>query len=512
MTSPRCASAFLRIFHSLLTTSLFASLLFANAAYGTDVKTFGAKGDGIADDTASIQRAIDQTPDGQVTFPRGDYRITQPLIVQLDQTDRFSLDGLGGVGRIVMDGPGPAIRMIGNHEGTASPDSFKELTWQKERLPQISSLEIFGKHPEADGIELSGVMQPTLHAILIRETRHGIILRNRNRNLLIDACHIYNCSGVGVLFDNVNLHQSIILGSHISYCKQGGIKIVDGEIRNFQITGNDIEYNYDVEAEQSADILFDLTNGTVAEGTITGNTIQAKVSPGGANIRFIGPIDSPHPTPMSMWTIAGNIIGSQEVNIHLTRCRGMTVSANHIYSAQERTLKLEQCQNIVIGENSLDQSHNTGKGMDNGVTIKDSSHIILSSLILDDCAAGSETSGGAIEVFNSRNISIANCQITNPTYRGIWLEGSSSLQVVNNQITKANKDQQNLANGDDSGQGESIAKANDQFAASIEISKLTGPCIIKDNLISRGEKGAVLTAGSGDPEDSVIVKDNLELK
>ena len=36
---------------------------------------------------------------------------------------------------------------------------------------------------------------------------------------------------------------TIIAGSHISYCRLGGVRIQGGEIRNLQITGNDIEYN-----------------------------------------------------------------------------------------------------------------------------------------------------------------------------------------------------------------------------------------------------------------------------
>ena len=97
----------------------------------------------------------------------------------------------------------------------------------------------------------------------------------RNRNVLISDCHIYDCSGIGVFLDRVNLHQTNIVGSHISYCKQGGIKIIASEIRNLQISGNDIEYNFDLKAETSADVLFDCRQGTVREGTLVSNTIRS---------------------------------------------------------------------------------------------------------------------------------------------------------------------------------------------------------------------------------------------
>jgi hypothetical protein len=102
-----------------------------------------------------------------------------------------------------------------------------------------------------------------------------------------------------VHLEKLNLHQTIIADSHISYCRRGGIRIEDSEIRNLQITGNDIEYNNyrafqesfadaDAEAEPTAEIYVDVVNGSVREGTISSNTIQATYSSNGANIRFIG--------------------------------------------------------------------------------------------------------------------------------------------------------------------------------------------------------------------------------
>ncbi len=326
-------------------------------------------------------------------------------------------------------------------------------------------------------------MQPTLHAVLIRDVRNGIILTDNNRNLLIDACHIYNCSGIGVLFDRVNLHQSIIQGSHISYCKGGGIKIVDGEIRNFQITGNDIEYNYDPESDASADIWFDIRNGTVAEGTITSNTIQARESPGGANIRFIGPEQSAHRTPMGMWTISGNLIGSQEVNIRLVRCRGMAITGNHIYSGKQRSLVLENSENIVVGQNSLDQSHNTDRGFTNGITVRDCDGVLISGLVLDDSAAGSEQEGGALEVFASREVTITDCQIFEPHVRGIWAGQTRNLRISGNTIVQR--------------------KEPKRMLAAIEVSSPLGTSVVSDNLVGEGKNGRIVTEA-----DSVILLNN----
>src|SRR5437763_261383 len=48
------------------------------------VRDFGAKGDGVSDDTAAIQKALDAG--GVVRIPTGDYRITSTLTVGSDTT------------------------------------------------------------------------------------------------------------------------------------------------------------------------------------------------------------------------------------------------------------------------------------------------------------------------------------------------------------------------------------------------------------------------------------------
>jgi hypothetical protein len=266
----------------------------------SNVRNFGARGDGRSDDTAALQHAVEQTGDGLLEFPRGDFRIARTIEIKLDEHGPLGLAG-GGVGRVTMTGRGPAFRFVGTHTKNADPTSFAPGVWQKERLPLLQGLEIVGAHPEADGVEFLRVMQPTLIGLLIREVRHGVHLVERNRNLLLASCHVYNCRGVGVFFDQVNLHQAIVHGCHISYCKGGGIKVQGGEIRNLHITGNDIEYNFDPAATESADVWIDGGEGGVREGSIVSNTIQARVSPGGANVRFVGPADV---NKVSMWTVS----------------------------------------------------------------------------------------------------------------------------------------------------------------------------------------------------------------
>jgi polygalacturonase len=46
-----------------------------------DVKEFGAKGDGVTDDTAAVLSAVDAAVGGAVYFPAGTYKLSRQLVV-----------------------------------------------------------------------------------------------------------------------------------------------------------------------------------------------------------------------------------------------------------------------------------------------------------------------------------------------------------------------------------------------------------------------------------------------
>ncbi|MBN2137762.1 MAG: right-handed parallel beta-helix repeat-containing protein [Sedimentisphaerales bacterium] len=391
------------------------------------VKDFSAKGDGKADDTAAIEAAVKAA--GAVYFPAGDYRITRTIRIDLDAVGRTSLIGCGEA-TIVMAGPGPAFHFVGTHEATADPEGVRENVWRLQRMPLVSGIEILGAHAEAVGIRLEKTMQATLTNLLIRRCKIGVSLSGRNRNLLIDHCHIYHNTDIGIDFDRVNLHQVIVSNSHISYNRLAGIRLVGGEMRNFQIVGNDIEYNHDPKVEDCVDVLIDMRpeGSTFREGTIVGNTIQARPSPNGANIRFLG---GKNLCTGGLLAITGNLIGSQTHNVHLKDCRGVTVSGNSIYSAAGHSLWFEDSANIVASGNSIDWNPDfKTKQLIDGILIDRCKGMILSDTIIEDSFAGAEQSGGAVEIRDSSDVSVSSCQVLNFRFRGIALSGAVRCRVA----------------------------------------------------------------------------------
>lgn len=384
----------------------------------SNVRDFGAMGDGLADDTGAIEHALQDGGDGVLEFPRGEYRVTRTITFNMAKTGRIAIHGCGGAAKLVMHGPGPIFEFIGHHGGSADPNSFKPEVWQSERMPTVSQIEIEGKHAEADGIRFNGIMQPTLTGVLIRKVRNAVHVTQRCRNVLISHCHIYHNTGIGIWLDRVNLHQTNIVGNHISYNRLGGIRIEESEVRNLQITGNDIEYNNfrafnrpeDADVA-TAEIYIDCSRGgTVREGTISSNTIQATYSPNGANIRFIGGA-SEHSHLTGMWTISGNLIGSQETNIHLTLARGITIEGNYVYSGHHRNLLAEECQNLVIGANCF--GHNPDykdKELCTGIRLENCQNCTLTGLQIQDALAGEHTVAGVKPIQRNGLIELSHCE------------------------------------------------------------------------------------------------------
>ena len=391
------------------------------AAQPRTLKDFGVAGDGKTDDTRAIQQAVDEG--AELRFPRGRYLITRTIEARVDRTGPFSISGDGAT--IVMAGPGPALRIVGTHSGTADPATFKDGMLDRERAPMIDGLEIVGQHERADGIRIEGAMQATLTRLVIRNVNDGIVLMGRNRNVSISTCHIYNNRGAGILLDQLNLHQINITGAHVSYNRRGGIVARNSEIRNIQIAGCDIEANMSPGGPPTANVLFDTRAGSIREGAITGCTIQhGHDTKDGANIRFLGQ-RATNPLEVGNFAIADNALSDVAVNIHLRHARGVTIIGNTLWKGYQQNLLVEGSSNIVVGPNNFDRNPDYGApDSADSVMFTDSSESTISGLHSNGARADA-----AITLRRCRTINVNGCTILNSSGMGLLLDDVNRVRV-----------------------------------------------------------------------------------
>jgi hypothetical protein len=419
---------------------------------------FGAVGDGVADDTAALQHALD---DGGATLrlAAGTYRITRPLVIDLTRRGYSAVQGEHGTARLLMAGPGPALRIMGDHRGTAVPHSVTPQTWERERFPAICGLEIVGDHPEAVGIELRKTTKAVVSQVLVRRCRIGVHLVERNRDFMLADAHLYDNREYGLLFDQCNLHQAIVHGCHISWNTLAGIRAVGGETHNLQIVGNDIEYN-NLTADGrppdpqvlaahpgGAEILFECRTGRVSEVTISGNTIQATPQRGGANIRIMGADVGPPPAadaPREVWqgsaflvAVTGNVLGSQWRAVELAGVCRATFTGNTIYGATDHAVVATRSTGLVFSGNTLGwqgrdfQTIPPGEGLD-GLRFEDCDNVVLSGLATQ--RLGGAGDAAAITLLRCRDSSVSDCQLLDPLHGGVDLVECERCRVANNTI------------------------------------------------------------------------------
>lgn len=428
---------------SLILLACSASLALAQ----TDVLTLGVKGDGQADDTAAIQKAVDKN--GSIVFPKGTYKLSQTIIVDLAKTGPTGLSG-DGTARFIMTGAGPAFKVIGHHEGSAAPATLKPGLWDQERTPMFSGFEIFGKHPEADGIEVGGAMQVTFHRIVVSQCRHAIHLTPRNRNVVISDCHLYDNMGIGVFLDNLNLHQINIVGSHISYNRGGGVVSRGGNVRNLHIGICDIESNHHADSPPSANIELNSDGGSIGEVAITGCTIQhSSKAKGSANIRIQGAgtdsnltrrVGRPH-TREGNVTITGNVFSDVRINIEVKESRGVVITGNTFWEGFDHDLLAENCEHLIISGNNFDRNprylvNGFQDAENNGIVLKNCSD----SSFIGNIVGGVVRQRAAVDIQGGRRLMISNNSILDSDGAGLLLEAVEQSLISDNLIRDDRED------------------------------------------------------------------------
>lgn len=263
------------------------------------VKDFGATGDGITDDTAAIQAALDAGL-GDVVLPDGDFKISAPL----DMNDDQAFIGLGG--RLVT-------------ENLSFINAVNVTNRQNVRIRGINIVGPSGGNGFDSAIEITNSHGVTIENCLIKdigneavtpnEWGHGIEIGGASSNVKILNNTIKNIKGYGQFRgDGITLRSSsntLIQGNTIDTTRRMQIAITD-DATDVKIIGNHLLNGYldgiDVEPNSV---------NTTGEIAIQGNTIRNFGSKPGATIgaQYHG-IDL-HSNEFDNISITGNIITAE---------------------------------------------------------------------------------------------------------------------------------------------------------------------------------------------------------
>ena len=184
----------------------------------TSVLAYGAKGDGVTDDTAAIQQCIDNAPEGAaVLFPSGTYLISETIRLR---------GGLSYVGEGLATGSGTTIRQKGwaNIAGSAgrgallASDAFVNNAETCSMPMRVADLRIDGNAAENPGSNASGILINAFwsrveNCLLVDIPQHGILLTDYTD----DGSTVSNtCS------------ENRVTGNRIDQCGGDGIKQESG--------------------------------------------------------------------------------------------------------------------------------------------------------------------------------------------------------------------------------------------------------------------------------------------
>ena len=152
-----------------------------------NVKKYGAKGDGITDDTNAIKQAIKQCKNGEIFFPRGVYKITS--VIEIKDIDNISVNGNNAT-----------LLCEGSNAGLLVSNIVKNFS--------LNNVNIISSYTSDYGVRLLGIHHSSLNNVWLQ----GFNIDG----LYIEGCYISSYNNVtsienkryGVNFDTDMLDPS----------------------------------------------------------------------------------------------------------------------------------------------------------------------------------------------------------------------------------------------------------------------------------------------------------------
>jgi hypothetical protein len=246
-----------------------------------NVKDYGAIGNGVADDTAAIQRAVNRTTwpfsvsdRGTIFFPTGTYRITSPI----------TFEAAAGITAIAFSGA-PGAKILGNFGDALLKRSVNSPLGGVYR---IDNLRFENDHPTGKGIMLHSCVGAKVVGCQISGCWRGLETYN-SQSVLVDSCSIIGQqtpNSVGIVagnatavvstdvsgFDHGIRHQNVGLTVHGGRFEVNNAAVVVGLDENgngFQSSGFDIA-GLSMEANQTGIYIVAGAGGSIRGVSIGG--------------------------------------------------------------------------------------------------------------------------------------------------------------------------------------------------------------------------------------------------
>lgn len=352
-----------------------------------NIKSFGAQGDGLNDDTIPLQNTLDNVESSTTVVPSGTYLVSG-LIVNNPQTIMLSD---GAVIKLADSSNIPVIDIKSNNVSVLG-----QGTIDANRSNQSG---VF-----ADAVSCSGFNNFLMNGVKVQESlQRGVYVQDSD-DAAIRNCTITNTGRMGI---------------------QGRATV--GTLNNFTVHGCVVDRSDDPANNDGCIEVTRDTNGLEVQGPlVANNTVIMNPDPTGSNvvpIEFFGGIQ--------YGRITNNYVKGGNIAISIARSENCTVVGNTVFDAGGIGVEIADSQYCTVIGNSIDGNDNATSG----ITI-DGGNVL---------ASGNAITGNSVTRINENGIYLINSAphttinsntvlATGTISNGVRIQNSDFVQIVGNTI------------------------------------------------------------------------------
>ena len=303
-----------------------------------NVMDFGATGDGVTNDTAAIQAAVNAAAaagGGQVYIPAGTY------IVSGDGTSSHGCILLSSNVSVIGAGMGNTIIQLQDGSDHGITGIFRDHSDVPEHDISMSDLTINGNDANTTG-EVYGWFNG------VTPEKNAVLDPNEpaDTNITLDHVEIENCSGYG--FDPHEKTVGLVISNSVSHNNGTDGFTLDGQY-NATLT-NDIAYD---NGRHGFNIVTSSNNVTLNNVTAYGNGEDGVMVQRGSN---------DVPVPFNVVINGGSFHNNDENAVEIKMADNVTVDGANIFDNGQRAVRIEGSAGSIIENSTIYDDTRAGNG------------------------------------------------------------------------------------------------------------------------------------------------------